>query len=148
MKKPSTTRLPSTRKSNKATDKNRRDAFRFKQTLLGNGIADFLTVTEGSGKNKVPHKHRGTLKGLWETLTDLNKRLCHLIVLFPSTSRVAASRPKHAPPLALRGMPRFHQHKQVTEPIFLLRSSVQAYLLQALPHQHHAPSVLAASHAM
>ena len=85
MKKPSTTRLPSTRKSNKATDKNRRDAFRFKQALLGNGIADFLTVTEGSGKNKVPHKHRGTLKGLWETLTDLNKK-GNAIFMMPNLS--------------------------------------------------------------
>ena len=50
--------------------------------------------------------------------------LCHLIVLFPSTSRVAASRPKHAPRLALRGMPHFHQHKQVTEPSFLGNGSV------------------------
>ena len=85
MKNPSTTRLPSTRKSNTATDKNRRDAFRFKQTLLGNGIADFLTVTEGSGKNKVPHKHRGTLKGLWETLTDLNKK-GNAIFMMPNLS--------------------------------------------------------------
>ena len=46
-------------------------------------------------------------------------RLCHLIVLFPSTKRVAARWPKPTPRLALRGTPRFYQHKQVTEPNLL-----------------------------
>ena len=85
MKKPPIASLPSTRKSNKANDNNFRDALRFKQTLLGNGVADFLTVTEGSGKNKVPNKHRGKLKGLWQTLINLNKK-GNAIFMMPNLS--------------------------------------------------------------
>lgn len=84
MKKPPIASLPSTRKSNKANDNNLRDALRFKQTL-GNGVADFLTVTEGPGKNKAPNKHRGKLKGLWPTFINLNKK-GNAIFMMPNLS--------------------------------------------------------------
>lgn len=61
-----------TRKPVKASDRYS-DALRFKTILLGNSNADFLTVSEGTAKNKLSQKHRGTLKGLWKTLVNLNK---------------------------------------------------------------------------